>query len=33
MDAGLAAGVGLTILITANGAEPLSRLPLALHRG
>lgn len=32
MDAGVAAGVGYTILITDTGAEVLSRLPLELHR-
>ncbi|MBM3521524.1 MAG: aminopeptidase P family protein [Alphaproteobacteria bacterium] len=32
MEAGVAAGVGWTILITDKGAEVLSRLPLELHR-
>jgi Xaa-Pro dipeptidase len=32
MEAGVAAGVGWTILITGTGAEVLSRLPLELHR-
>ena len=32
MEAGVAAGVGYTILITDTGAEVLSRLPLELHR-
>jgi Xaa-Pro dipeptidase len=32
MEAGVAAGVGWTILITETGAEVLSRLPLELHR-
>ena len=32
MDAGIAAGVGWTILVGERGAEVLSRLPLELHR-